>query len=278
MWDCQHGYIRSNTGVLTGVREFCSICGVCATFFTVNDIPDGKKTAVFLSVVGSSMYGLLHNLVAPASPKDKSFDEIFGMLKAHFEPKLIVIVQRYRFHRREQALGKSVTADVAELCCLASTCAFGEYLDQALRDRLVCSLRSESIQRSLLSVADLDLARAVKVAQGMEAAHKNTQTLKSPELQVGKLEKIQQPRRILETSKPDGHAGSKPCYHCGRMGHLPRACGFKEVVCHKCHKRGHLAKVCKSSKAPAHCLRQRMKWVGTKPLDHEEVGEEQFIC
>ena len=72
------------------------------------------------------MYGLLRNLVAPASPKDKSFDEIVGVLKAHFEPKPIVIPERYRFHHRDQASGKSVTAYMAELRRLASTCAFGE--------------------------------------------------------------------------------------------------------------------------------------------------------
>ena len=59
----------------------------------------GRRRHVFLSVVGVSTYELLCNLVAPASPKDKSFDEIVDMLKAHFEPKPIIIVERYHFHR-----------------------------------------------------------------------------------------------------------------------------------------------------------------------------------
>ena len=98
-------------------------------FFTANDIPGRKKTPVFLSVVGGSTYGMLRNLVAPASPKDKSFEEIVEVLKAHFEPKPIVIVERYHFHQREQAPGESVTVYVAELSRLASTCAFDKYLD-----------------------------------------------------------------------------------------------------------------------------------------------------
>ena len=63
-------------------------------FFTANDIPAEKKVPVFLSVVGGTTYGLLRNLLAPASPKDKSFKEIVDTLKAHFEPKPLVIAER----------------------------------------------------------------------------------------------------------------------------------------------------------------------------------------
>ena len=127
-------------------------------FFTVNDIPDRKNTHVLLSVVGGSTYWLLCNLVVPARPKDKSFTEIVEVLKAHFEPKPIVVAEWYRFHRREQAPGESVTEYAVELCRLVSTCAFDEYLDQALRDHLVCSPQSESIQQSLLSKTNLELS------------------------------------------------------------------------------------------------------------------------
>ena len=37
-------------------------------FFVANDIPDEKKVAVLLSVVGSKNYSLLRNLVAPSLP------------------------------------------------------------------------------------------------------------------------------------------------------------------------------------------------------------------
>ena len=47
-----------------------------------------------------------------------------------------------------------------------------------LCDRLVCGLRSENIQKRLLSEADLTLVRAVEISQGMEAAHQNTQLMK----------------------------------------------------------------------------------------------------
>ena len=57
---------------------------------------------------------------------------------------------------------------VAELRRLATYCKFGDYLDHALRDRLVCGIRSENIQKRLLIEAGLTLTQAVELAQGME--------------------------------------------------------------------------------------------------------------
>ena len=168
---------------------------------------------------------------------------------------------------------------VAELRRLATTCDFGEYLDQALRDRLVCGLRSEATQKSLLSEADLDLARAVKVAQSMEAAHKNAQTLKGPELPVGKVEKRLQAKRTTSHQKATVQDGIKPCSRCGRTGHLSHQCGFREAVCHKCRKRGHLAKVCRSAKVPSQRggPSRNTKWVATQLEENQEIEEEQFV-
>ena len=249
-------------------------------FFTANDIAAQKKVPVFLSAVGGTTYGLLRNLLAPTSPKDKSFDEIVKVLKAHFEPKPVVIAERFHFHRRDQAPAETVAVYVAELRRLATTCDFGDYLDQALRDRFVCGLRSEAIQKSLLSETELDFVRAVKVAQGMEAAHKNTQTLKGPEPTVGKVEKVTQSPKSAGYRKAAVHSGEKPnCYRCGRTGHLPQECGFKEAVCYNCRRKGHLAKVCRSPKTGFQRggSRQRMKWISTQLAESQEMEEEQFV-
>ena len=97
--------------------------------------PAEKKVPTFLSVVGGTTYGLLRNLLAPASPKDKSFKEIVDTLKAHFEPKPLVIAERFHFHRQNQNSGESVAMYVAELRRLATHCAFEAYLEVALPKR-----------------------------------------------------------------------------------------------------------------------------------------------
>ena len=93
-------------------------------FVLANSNPDSKEIPLFLTVLGS---------------KDKSFKTITGVLKAHIEPKPPIVAQTLNFHHRDQAQGESVAEYlVAELRHLASKCNFGAYLDEALRDRLVC--------------------------------------------------------------------------------------------------------------------------------------------
>ena len=116
-------------------------------YFTANDIAAEKKVVILLSVIGAKTYSLLRDLLAPTNPKEKSFDALVEVLKRHFEPKPLVIAERFTFHRRNQLPNESILEYVAELRRLAVHCEFAAYLDQALRDRLVCGLRSESIQK-----------------------------------------------------------------------------------------------------------------------------------
>ena len=80
-------------------------------------------------------------------------------------------------------------------------------MEEALRDHLVCGLHSESIQKRLLSEADLTLAQAVEIAQSMEAADKNAQGLKGLELPVRQLEKLPRGRGEVKR-KARGQGGS----------------------------------------------------------------------
>ena len=145
-------------------------------FFMANSIADDKKVAVFLSVIEGKTYSLLRDLLAPEKPHDKSLS-VFIKLKEHYEPKPLVITERFYFHRRDQGANESIAEYIAELRCLAISCEFGKYLNDALRDRLVCGLRNTGIQKRLLSEASLTLAKAGEIAQGMEAAEKNAKRL-----------------------------------------------------------------------------------------------------
>lgn len=65
----------------------------------MNRINDNiKKLAVFLMIVGTMIYALLSNLVAPTKPADKSYPKIKAVLRAHLNPKPLIIAERFRFH------------------------------------------------------------------------------------------------------------------------------------------------------------------------------------
>eukprot|EP00731_Ephydatia_muelleri_P006252 Em0003g500a len=101
------------------------------------------------------------------------------------EPKPQTIVERFHFHRRNQEQSESVLDYIAELRRLSATCDFGGYLNEVLRDRFVCGLSNEATQKRLLTEQNLDLAKALGVAQAMEAAQKNA--LQFKDLSVGRV-------------------------------------------------------------------------------------------
>jgi hypothetical protein len=129
---------------------------------------------VFLSTIGGKTYELLRNLVAPTPPETLKLSKLTTVLKRHYEPKPLIIAERFHFHRRFQAADETIAEFMAELRRLSAHCDFESYLEQALRDRLVCGIRNENIQRRLLAEADLSLMRAVELAQGMEVAERNS--------------------------------------------------------------------------------------------------------
>ena len=208
--------------------------------------------AVFLSVIGAKTHSLLCDLVSPASPKDKAFNKLADILKKHFEPKPLVIAERFTFHRRNQS-AESILEYVGELRCLVIHYEFGEYQNQALRDT---RLRSENIQKRLLSEANLTLTRAVEIAQGMEAAHQNTQLMKGKV--EGTISKVTQEQNSMNSSdKQEQHKKKMPCYRCGKQGHSAADCTFKDSNCLKCGKKGHITKVCHTKRT------NHTQWVGT---------------
>ena len=64
----------------------------------------------------------------------------------HYEPMPLVIMERFHLYRHNQAPGKCISDYVAEVRRLTTHCRFGTYLNEALRDRLVCGIRSEGTQ------------------------------------------------------------------------------------------------------------------------------------
>ena len=65
-------------------------------FFAVNNVPEHKKAASLLTLIGGKMYALLKSLTTPTKPMEMSFKEIMGR---HLTPKSTVIAERYKFHK-----------------------------------------------------------------------------------------------------------------------------------------------------------------------------------
>ena len=143
------------------------------------------------------------------------------------------------FWQRSQVAGETVTDFDAALRKLATHCQFGANLAEALRNRFVCGLRHEPMQRQLLSEKELTYVKAMDIALSMVAADKNTQAFRPGEPAICSL-----PNHLRQSN------ASKPCYRCGRSTHDPAEPKLKDAECYHCHKKGHIAPVCRSKSQP----------------------------
>ena len=234
-------------------------------FFEANDVKaQGKKRAILLSVCGADTYKLISSLVAPEKPGDKTFDELIAVTKNHFNPKPSVIVERYKFNSKVRQPHQSVSQFIAELRHIAQHCDYGETLNDMLRDRLVCGINDDRIQRRLLSESSLKFERAWEIAQAMELAAKNAKDIQQHASEAMPAGPPQQQAHKVSSTRPKARSQSKPqthnqphgkpstssrCYRCGRTDHTPQNCRARLYNCNNCGKQGHLAKVCKSGKS-----------------------------
>ena len=134
----------------------------------------------------------------------------------------------------------------AQLRWLSINCDFIAHLDDVLRNRFVCSLRSEAMQKRILSIKELKL-QDVDTAQAVEIADNSTKALQGPEpVPVHQVSKNRSRSGLARNSAVQKRTASVPCYRCGKSNHASSSCRFIEATCHYCQKKGHIAKVCRS--------------------------------
>ncbi|XP_037273492.2 uncharacterized protein LOC119165415 [Rhipicephalus microplus] len=222
------------------------------SFLIVNKVPDSDKVHAFLSIIGPRTYGLLKSLAAPDLPSGKSFEQLKSLLDAHLAPKPSTIGERAKFYRRAQHEGESLPEYVAELRKLSQSCQFGANLDEALRDRFVCGLLREDVQRVLFTEDDkLTFPRAVERALAMEAARKNVAETRVVESVATQLHKMEgecnyDPADLYEAQAISGKQ-RLACYRCGSPSHTHSVCPHVNNTCYKCGKKGHIQRACRSN-------------------------------
>ena len=122
---------------------------------------------------------MLKDLSYPDAPNTKTFDQLATLLRSHYKPTRLKVAERYRFHSASQRPGQSIIDFVRELKRLAGTCEFtNEQLNDSLRDRFICGLRSEQIKRKLLST-NFTFQEAVNNAIAQETLQKDVRDLGS---------------------------------------------------------------------------------------------------
>ena len=235
-------------------------------YFAANDITDATKMKnILLCACGPATYAMMKRLCAPEKPSAKTFAELKKLVKDHVNPKPLVIAERYKFYQRSQEQDESVKEFLAQLRGLSEHCNFGDFLDEAIRDRFVCGLRSHRIQRRLLTEADLTLANATKIAAGIEIADQEADRLKTDSV------KVEVKTEVCKTGKKARNFTSQPtreksCHRCGKKGHTDDQCFYKKAKCHRCKRQGHLSRRCprnvsdSKKKTTVDLVEEKEKW------------------
>ncbi|KAJ8931657.1 hypothetical protein NQ314_015372 [Rhamnusium bicolor] len=114
-------------------------------YFIANFIDEDRKVAVLLTVIGSHTYRILRDLCDPVLPKNKSFDELCGLLKRQFSPRVSTFRKRIEFYEARQNATESINEWYARIKNLAIPCSFGNLLEEILKDKFITGLKKGKI-------------------------------------------------------------------------------------------------------------------------------------
>ncbi|CAB3254974.1 unnamed protein product [Arctia plantaginis] len=154
---------------------------------------------------------------------------------------------------------------------MSKTCGFRTWLEESLRDQMVCGISSEIIRQRLFAESQLDFAKAYRLAVSLEAAEKDAAavvernryiqpTANTSATDVDCQVLTPNPRRSArpaasERGRNQGGRGRREAYRpavaptpeecrvCGAR-HEAATCKYGRYVCRVCNQQGHLRRVC----------------------------------
>lgn len=211
--------------------------------FTISGIADEKKLTYLLHYMGEEPYNTICDKLAPTKPAASTYKIVVDTLQEYYEPKPLVLVENFKFHKRYQLENESSEEFLTILRKMAITCSFGAYLDTALRNQFVFGLKNSNAQRRCLEKAELTLKEAYEIALAAEMAEKGGAEIQGASASSNDVMRIQSARKTV--SQPFFKSINK-CYRCGYSNHLATDCKYIKIKCNRCGKIGHLEKVCQA--------------------------------
>ncbi|KAL7298999.1 hypothetical protein TKK_0008096 [Trichogramma kaykai] len=196
--------------------------------FIANDMLNGKKGAVFITLLSAEAYTLLRDLCSPDVPSQKTIAQLATIMKDHLQPKPSCITERYKFKERRQQAGENVKQYIASLKKLSIHCEFGNNLENQLRDQFAWGLKCDATKKRLLGEKDLTYQKAMETATALEAATRDIAEMQGSRNSTDAANISFIARRKGKQIPNSPSKAATKCYCCGKPNHKSSECRFRE--------------------------------------------------
>ncbi|XP_058837820.1 uncharacterized protein LOC131693733 isoform X2 [Topomyia yanbarensis] len=252
--------------------EFC---------FVANNVDENLKKAHFITLAGPLVYAELKLQYPVENLNNVSYNDMVKKLKNRFDKKPSCLVQRLKFSNRVQQPDESLEDYVLSVKLQAEFCSFGEFKNQAIRDRIISGIRDTRLQEKILNEdEDLNVEATEKIIMTWEMAKCNAKSLgiENKTESLAPLNAIRRPRGLmleklgatLEAARVANQPGSSKVPIRDRLGFTPYARNspryrgnnqnsrmtewnngldkvkkdHSQLICDFCGKKGHIKKKC----------------------------------
>jgi hypothetical protein len=210
--------------------------------FKLNKTHDLDKVAVLLNQVDASVYKTLRSLCDPQTPAEKTFDQLAAILCQQCVRKTAVWKERRKFFNAMQKQPESVNAWFLRLKTLSTNCEFGSDLNEMLRSKFVCGLKSDALFEKIAEEdMSIDVDAILQIAINKETVTTNDQEIsknrrrhqrrgKSVERFLDEIEQKVTEVKITEEKQVTGDNKTAKlviCAVCGESGHFGLICPNK---------------------------------------------------
>ena len=112
------------------------------------------------------------DLLVPKDPDTTAYTTILEKLDCHYGTKISVWGERMLFYEAQQRNNEPVNEWAVRVRHLSVNCKFGNYLNEALRDKFIFGLQKGHILEKILQEdpTEVSFTRAVELAEGLEVA------------------------------------------------------------------------------------------------------------
>lgn len=143
-------------GIMANIKPFSTeddleeYLNILEHIFICNETPDDKKVSCLIGMGGMDIAKSIFSISQPKKPSDYSYAELRKRLLEYYKPVRNVRAERFKFMSRMMKEEESLAEFIMELKLLASTCEYESFLDQALSDKLIWSIKDQAIQKQLV--------------------------------------------------------------------------------------------------------------------------------